>query len=120
MTTQNFHQTFAPDGQIALHAMSVEPDRGDTVRCRARISLGKRSHDVSVTAIGTISAMSEILYGLGAGVEIVSLSQEQIGDETVTYLRCERDAQQCWSYGRGRTGDEAAVNALIAGANQLG
>ena len=119
MTTANFDQTYAPDGQIALHTLSVEPTRGDTVTCRARITLGKRSHDVSATAVGTIGAMVEMLYALGAGVEIVSLSQEQIGDDVVTYLRCERNERQCVSYGRGRTGDEAVVNALIAGANQL-
>lgn len=119
MTTANFDQTFAPDGQIALHSMSVEPARGDTVTCRARISLGRHAHDVSATAVGTIGAMTEMLYRLGAGVEIVTLSQERIDDEVVTYLRCERDARQCLSYGRGRTGDEATVNALIAGANQL-
>lgn len=119
MTTQNFDQTFAPDGRIALHTLSVEPTRGDTVTCRARITLGKRSHDVSATAVGTIGAMTEMLYALGAGVEILSLSQEQMGDETVTYLQCERNSRRCWSYGRGRSGDEATVNALIAGANQL-
>lgn len=119
MTTANFNQTFAPDGQISLQTLSVEPTRGDTVTCRARITLGTRSHEVSATAVGTIGAMVEMLYTLGAGVEIVSLSQDRVGDEVVTYLRCERDERQCVSYGRGTTGDEAVVNALIAGANQL-
>lgn len=119
MTTANFDTTYAPDGDIALQTMSIEPDRADTVTCRARLTLGRRSHDVTATATGTIGAMTEILYALGAGVEIVSLYQEQDGDETVTYLLCERDSRQIRSYGRGRNGDEATVNALIAGANQL-
>ena len=40
MTTAHFHQTFAPGGEIALHTLSVEPTRGDTVTCRARITRG--------------------------------------------------------------------------------
>ncbi|EGD53791.1 hypothetical protein [Gordonia neofelifaecis] len=119
MTTQRFDETYAPAGVIALEAMSIEPDRGDTVTCRARINLGKRTHDVSATAVGSIGAMTEMLYALGAGVEIAALCQHQDDGEVVTYLLCLRDTRQCWSYGRGRTGDEATINALIAGANQL-
>ncbi|AUH67210.1 MULTISPECIES: hypothetical protein [Gordonia] len=119
MTTSSFDQTYAPAGDIALEAITIEPGRGDTVTCRARINLGRRCHDVSATAVGAIGAMTEVLYALGAGVEIVSLYQHQEDGETVTYLLCERDLHRSWSYGRGRTGDEATINALIAGANQL-
>ncbi|MGB3303371.1 hypothetical protein [Gordonia sp. (in: high G+C Gram-positive bacteria)] len=104
---------------ITLQTLSIEPARADTVVARAHITLGRDAHDISATATGTIAAMTEILYALGAGIEIVRLSQQRDGDETVTYLLCERDSRQGWSSGRGRDGDEATVNALIAGANQL-
>ncbi|MGB3698477.1 MAG: hypothetical protein WBA05_13680 [Gordonia sp. (in: high G+C Gram-positive bacteria)] len=119
MSTLDFDRTYAPDGDITLQTLSMELDRADTVTCRARITRGRRSHDLAATATGPIGAMTEILYALGVGVEIVSLSQERDGDETVVYLLCERDARRVRSYGRGRTGDEAAVNALIAGANRF-
>lgn len=119
MSTASFNETYAPDGTITLQNLSVEPARADTVIARARLTLGRRAHEITATASGTIAAMTEILYALGAGVEIVTFSQQRDGDETVTYLLCERDSRQRWSCGRGRDGDEAAVNALIAGANQL-
>ncbi|WP_026917604.1 hypothetical protein [Gordonia shandongensis] len=119
MSTQRFDDTFAPHGMLALRDLSIEAAPGDTVVCRARFSAGPRDFDLSATASGPIGAMSEMLYGMGAGVEIVSLSQQDDDGQVTTYLLCERDSRRCWSYGRARRGDESAVHALIAGANQL-
>lgn len=119
MSTQSFEHTYCPHGAIALRDFTVEPTRGDTVTCHARITSGTREQTLTATAVGAIGAMTEMLYGMGAGVEIVSLSQHVEGDDTIVYLLCERNGRQSWSYGRGRASDEAAVNALIAGANQL-
>ncbi len=119
MTAETFRRAFAPQGAIALHELQVAPADADTVVCRARLTVGRRALDLETRAPGTIGAMSEILYGLGAGVEIVSLYQQPDGAHVAAYLLCERDGRRCWSYGRAATGDEATVRALISAANQL-
>lgn len=119
MTGQRLSAAYCPDGAIALHELEVEPDAGYSVRCRARLALRGRTEYREASAHGAISAMSEILYGLNAGVEIVSLHHQHDGAGTAAYLLCERDGRQCWAYGRGTDGDEATIAALVAGANQL-
>ncbi|MFT3716230.1 MAG: hypothetical protein QM774_09865 [Gordonia sp. (in: high G+C Gram-positive bacteria)] len=104
---------------IALEGLNVEPDTADTVLCRARLLVDRRALDLEATAPGPIGAMSEMLYGLGAGVEIVSLYHQPDGADVAAYVQCERNGRRCWSYGRARTGAEATVRALIAGANEL-
>lgn len=119
MTAESFHRAFAPQGEITLRELLVEPGGADTVVCRARLTVGRRAMDLETSAPGTIGAMSEMLHGLGAGVEIVSLYQQPDGAHVAAYLLCERAGRRCWSYGRAATGDEATVRALIAAANQL-
>ena len=119
MTTAHFDAAFAPDGTIALQGLQVQPHTDDTVRCRASLTVDKCALDLESTGPGTIGAMSEMLYGLGVGVEIVSLYHQQDGDQTAAYLQCTRNGERCWAYGRAASGEEATVRALIAAANQL-
>lgn len=119
MTTDHFESTFAPRGTIALQQLDTRPGPGDTVCCAATLTVDSRPHHLEAEAFGTIGAMSEMLYGLGAGVEIVSLYHQNDGTQIAAYLQCERDSKRCWAYGRAATGDEATVRALISAANQL-
>lgn len=119
MTRRVFDKTYAPAGSIRLQDLAVEPDRADMVRCTAHVTVAQRTVSLEATASGTIAAMTSMLYDIGAGVEIVSLYQQPDDADVGTYLLCESGGQRCWSYGRGDTGDESVVNALIAGANQL-
>ena len=119
MTTAHFDTTYAPTGSIALQAFSMEPARADAVHCTARVRIASRTVRLEATASGAIGAMTSMLYDLGAGVEIISFSQQVDDDEVTTYLLCEADGRRGWSYGIGGTADESAVAALISGANQL-
>ncbi|WP_353107700.1 hypothetical protein [Gordonia sp. (in: high G+C Gram-positive bacteria)] len=119
MTTASFNNTYAPTGAISLDDLRIEPSAADMVRCTANVTVAARTVSLEATAAGTIGAMTSMLYDIGAGVEIMSFYQQTEGAEIITYLLCDRDGDRCWSYGRGRTGDESAVNALISGANQL-
>lgn len=118
MTTDLLDAPFPP-GAIALQQLHIESEPGDSIVCRARLSVDQRSVDLETSAFGTISAMSEMLYEIGAGVEILSLYHQPDGARTTAYLLCRRDGEQCWAYGRAATGDEATVRALISAANQL-
>lgn len=119
MSPDRFEGAFAPPGLIDLHRLHVEPEPGDTVRCRVSLTVDQQLIHLETTAYGTIGAISELLYGLDVGVEIVSLYQQNDGDQVAAYLQCARDGQRCWSYGRAPAGDEATVRALISAANQL-
>lgn len=119
MTTASFDKTYAPTGAISLDDLRIEPGASDMVRCTADIRVAARTISLEATATGTIGAMTSMLYDIGAGVEIMSFYQQTEGEQVITYLLCDRDGDRCWSYGRGSTGDESAVNALISGANQL-
>ncbi|MFT4086008.1 MAG: hypothetical protein QM658_02460 [Gordonia sp. (in: high G+C Gram-positive bacteria)] len=121
MTTAAFEQAYAAPGALTLRRFEVEPDLGDMVTCRALLSShhDDREIDRAATAYGPIGAMSEILYGLNAGVEIVSFYTQPDGDQVAAYLQCTRDSARCWAFGRGRTSAEAAARALISASNQL-
>lgn len=114
-------------GPITLERLHTEPEPGDAIHCRATLTVDERLVDMEATAFGTIGAMSEMLYGLGAGVEIVSLYHQNegpaapdgSGGEVSAYLMCRRDGACCWAHGRAATGDEATIRALISAANQL-
>ncbi|GAA4755453.1 hypothetical protein MUG78_07450 [Gordonia alkaliphila] len=119
MSAERFASAFAPSGSITLQHLQIHTEVGDTVRCRATLIVDQRELHLETSAHGTIGAMSEMLYGLGLGVEIVGLYHQNDGAEVTAYLQCLRDGERCWSYGRAATGDEATVHALIAAANQL-
>ena len=124
MTWQEFTDHFggttaSGDDTIRLGAWSMTPAPSDMVECRATVAYADRIMSLSATATGPIGAMTSMLYDMGAGVSIVTLHQRQTEAGYAAFLLCERDNRQCWAYGDGSTGDEANVNALVAGANQL-
>ncbi|AVL99402.1 hypothetical protein C6V83_03005 [Gordonia iterans] len=119
MTADLLARRFAPKGGISLRRMQIEPETGDTVRCRVDMIVDEQAVGLETSAPGAIGAMSELLHGLGAGVEIVSLYHQQDGAHIAAYLLCERDGRRCWAYGRAGTGDEATARALVSAANQL-
>lgn len=119
MNAERFDDAYAPAGAITLRHLQIHDEMGDTVRCLATLTVDHRDLHLETSAHGTIGAVSEMLYGLGFGVEIVGLYHQTDGAEVTAYLQCTRDGEQCWSYGRAANGDEATVHALIAAANQL-
>ncbi|MDL9946283.1 hypothetical protein QSJ19_11875 [Gordonia sp. ABSL11-1] len=119
MTWQGFADEYAPTGAIRLGSWSMETAREDLVTCRATIAFSDTIMSVQATASGPIGAMTSILHDIGAPVQIVRLHQREVDGTVTTFLLCENDGRQCWAYGDGATGDEASLNALIAGANRL-
>ncbi len=119
MTWQEFTELYADTGTIRLGSLSITPAPADMIECRATVAFADRIMSMSATATGPVGAMTSMLHDLGASVSIVSLHQRPTESGFAAFLLCERDDRQCWAYGDGATGDEANVNALIAGANRL-
>ncbi|MGK9273386.1 2-isopropylmalate synthase [Williamsia muralis] len=120
MTWTAFADTYAPTtGPIRLGNWTASAAPQDLLHCRATIATGDVIRSLSATATGPISALTDMLYRLGAGVEIVSLHQYDFAGGVATFLLCERDDRRTWAMGNGRTGQESALSALIAAANRL-
>lgn len=119
MDWDGFTTTYAPEGAIRLGSWAAEPAARDQLDCRATISIDDRTMSLHAKASGPISAMTSMLYDIGAPIQIVSLHQRTSGDQVITFLLCENDDRQCWAAGFGASSDEASINALIAGANRL-
>ncbi|MGV9712615.1 hypothetical protein ACWDTI_18365 [Gordonia sp. NPDC003424] len=119
MSRQGFNDEYTPRGTIRLGSWTVEPARQDMVTCHATIAFADRIMSLQAQSTGPIGAMTSMLHDIGAPVQIVRLHQREVDGTITTYLLCENDDRQCWACGTGHTGDEANVNALIAGANRL-
>jgi hypothetical protein len=120
MSWSVFTDTYAPTaGPIRLGSWSTSPARQDLLDCRATIATADTIRSLSATATGPIGALSDMLYRLGAGVEIVGLHQYDLSGSVATFLLCERNDRRIWSMGDGATGEDSALSALIAAANRL-
>lgn len=119
MNQQEFTDAFGPGSTIRLGSWSMESGREDLVTCRATIAYADRIMSLQAQATGPIGAMTSMLNEIGAPVQIVRFHQRELDGMITTFLLCEHDDRQYWAYGNGLTGDEASVNALIAGANRL-
>lgn len=119
MTWQQFDDSFGGTGTIRLGTWTMTPAPADMVECHATVAFADRIMSLTATATGPVAAMTSMLYDIGAGVQIVTFHQRQTDDGFHAFLLCERDNRQCWAHGDGTTGDQANVNALVAGANRL-
>lgn len=120
MDWSTFVDTYAPtSGPIRLSNWTTSPAPRDFVHCQATIDTGETIVPISATATGAIAGLSDMLYRLHLGVEIISLHQYSHAGGITTFLLCERDDARSWSMGSGASSEESALGALIAAANRL-
>jgi hypothetical protein len=120
MNWSTFTSTYAPtSGPLRLGNWSADRGADDLLFCQATIADGDRISAMTTTASGPIGALSDMLYQLGAGVEISDLHQYDRSGGVITLLHCERSGRRTWSMGSGTTGEDSALAALIAAANRL-
>lgn len=120
MNWSTFTSTYAPtSGPLRLGTWSADRGADDLLFCQATIADGDRISALAATASGPIGALSDMLYQLGAGVEISDLHQYDQAGGVTTLLHCERNGRRTWSMGSGTTGESSALAALIAAANRL-
>lgn len=120
MDWSTFTDTYAPtSGPIRLGTWNTSRAPHDLVHCQATIDTGATVAPISATATGAIAGLSDMLYQLHLGVEIIGLHQYSHAGGSTTFLLCERDGRRSWSMGSGAGGEESALGALIAAANRL-
>lgn len=120
MSWSAFTSTYAPtSGPIRLGSWTADRGADDLLFCQATIADGDSITALAATASGPIGALTDMLYQLGAGLEIADLHQYDHAGGVTTLLRCERDGRRTWSMGSGDNGEDSALAALIAAANRL-
>lgn len=123
--------TFAPsEHRFHLADLTRRPlGRGITayeaiVAVRDPEGTGFTARRITTESCGELTAMSEMLGRVGAGVEIERFHQYEGRpfDSTgswCTILRASCGRRQTWSMGFGRSPDEASVAALLSAATRL-
>ncbi|HEY9314719.1 2-isopropylmalate synthase [Williamsia sp.] len=120
MSWSTFTSTFAPtSGPIRLGSWTSDRGPDDLLFCRATIADGDTISALTATASGPIGALTDMLYQLGAGLEIISIHQYDHAGAVVIFLRCNRDGRQTWAMGTGTNSEDSSLGALIAAANRL-
>lgn len=120
MSWSTFTSTYAPtSGPIRLGSWTADRGADDLLFCRATIADGDTISALTATAPGPIGALTDMLYQLGAGLEIVCIHQYDHADGVTTILRCDRDGRRIWAMGTGTSGEDSTLGALIAAANRL-
>lgn len=116
---QTFSDVYSPSGPLQLDTWSARSAPHDLVQFSATLDLAGDTHELSSQAAGLIGAMTAVLHDIGISLEIARLHQRDSDNEVFIFLLCRADNREYWAYGAGRSGDEAGVNALVAGANRL-
>lgn len=74
---------------------------------------------VSITAMGAQSAMTEILADHGYAVETLEFHQYEIFEATVTFIFTTHNSKRTWAVGFGADRDTSIANALCSAATLL-
>ncbi|RAV34180.1 hypothetical protein [Corynebacterium heidelbergense] len=74
---------------------------------------------VSITAMGVASAMSEVLADHGYAVEIAEFHQYDIFEATVTFIYTVHKRKRVWAVGFGSNRDLSIASALCSAATRL-
>ncbi len=119
MSWTEFERTYSPAASIRLGGWRVADRADDQIELTATIATGDRIAPMSATACGPLSALTGMLYDVGAPVEIVALHQQSTTEGFFTFIHADRDERRIWAMGHGADATESAMQALIAAANKL-
>lgn len=124
MTWRTFCSTYAPEnGPLRLRDWNERAlGRGEH---RFEAIFSTTCPDASAvraqtTASGAIAACSEMLHGLGYGIEIERFHQHHRGSTWTTILYCSADdGAGAWAIGFGENSAEASVKAMLSAIARL-
>lgn len=121
MSWKTFTATFAPsDIRVeSLRIARLRAGRFDyTVRFEGLTPDGVGTR-ADIRAMGTTSAITEVLADHGFPVEILEFHQFKIFEATTTFLYCVNGSKRTWAVGFGAHSDLSIANALCSAATNL-
>ncbi|QDQ98598.1 alpha-isopropylmalate synthase regulatory domain-containing protein [Tomitella fengzijianii] len=120
MDWETFLAAFRPaDGPLVLNDFTARRTGSAHRTITARVRVDGENRTLEATGVGTISAMTAIVYQAGYPLEINSFHQQRAGTRIATFLECSRGYQRRWAMGIGETTAESIVDAFIAAANRV-
>ncbi len=120
MSWTTFIERFSPTtGPLRLGSWTAGRAPGGRTDFDATFGIDDTIITCAATTYGPIEALTSMLYDAGFCIEILSFHQQNIGDETATFIQAEHDGRREWSMGMDADAHLSAVRAVIAGANLL-
>ncbi|WP_182358283.1 alpha-isopropylmalate synthase regulatory domain-containing protein [Tomitella gaofuii] len=120
MGWDEFAATFRPaHGPLELLDFTARRAGSGCRTITARLRIDGETHTVEATGVGTISAMTAIVYAAGHPLEINAFHQQRAGAAIATFVECSRGYQRRWAMGIGESTAASIVDAFIAAANRI-
>lgn len=125
MDWQTFMKTYSPTGgPLAIREFtSVQGKMGrSTYTAALTTGRGTDAEQTSrheVTAMGPVSATTNLLADAGCRVEILEFHQFEIFEATATFIYSAHNNTRVWTMGFGQTPEAATMTAMVCAANRL-
>lgn len=125
MDWKTFTSTYAPtSGHLEIRDFTSHRGRGGRSDFTATITSGRgtdtpRTQVREVSAMGPVSAATNLLADAGYRVEIVEFHQMEIFEATVTFIYAAHNNTRVWTMGFGQTPENSIITAMTAAANRL-
>ena len=125
MDWRTFTETYCPTPDLRIDNLSHTSLRDDRRRFSATLTSsrpgrGGVTHSPrEITAMGAISACTNLLADAGRRVEILTFRQRDIFNGTAVFLEVCHNNTRCWVLGFGGTPDAAIATAMSRAAHRL-
>ncbi|WP_448852728.1 acetyl-CoA acetyltransferase [Corynebacterium sp. 335C] len=125
MDWQTFMQTYSPTGgQLAIREFTSVQGKMGRSTFTAALTTGRGSDAETtsrheITAMGPVSATTNLLADAGYRVEILEFHQFEIFEATATFIYSAHNGTRVWTMGFGQTPEASTMTAMICAANRL-
>lgn len=125
MDWKTFTATYAPTGgPLEIREFTSTRGRAGRSDFTAEITTGRGTDSAitrvrEVSAMGPVSAATNLLADSGYRVEIVEFHQLEIYEATVTFIYAAHNTTRVWTMGFGQTPEKSIIAAMTGAANRL-
>ncbi|WP_018024882.1 hypothetical protein [Corynebacterium ulceribovis] len=112
------------NGPLRIAKLTSTPQRGGRVTFEATMQVErgtKHEHTIEreITAMGPISAVTNLLADAGHRVEILEFHQFEVFEATATFVYACHNNTKVWTMGFGPTPESSITTAMACAANRL-
>lgn len=125
MDWRTFMTTYSPTGgSLAIREFTSTKGLAGRSTFRATITTNRgtdaeRTDFREVTAMGPVSAVTNLMADSGYRIEILEFHQFEIFEATATFLYATHNNSSVWAMGFGTTPEAATMTAMTCAANRL-
>lgn len=125
MDWRTFMATYSPTGgPLSIREFTATKGLAGRSTFRAAVTTGRgtdaeRTRYAEVTAMGPVSAVTNLMADAGFRVEILEFHQFEIFEATATFLYAMHNNSRVWAMGFGTTPEASVMTAMTCAANRL-